>query len=146
MKKMIYRLSAAALSLWLLMGSVSASSLLVPVGELIGLEIQDRTVTVAGFDTAAGRTPESTGLEAGDILLKINKTSIGCVEDVRSALAASDGTVQILVQRGSSTENVRLEPMITDEGPRLGVYLRQGVTGVGTVTWYDPDTGSFGAL
>ena len=146
MKKMIYRLSAAALSLWLLMGSVSASSLLVPVGELIGLEIQDRTVTVAGFDTAAGRTPESTGLEAGDILLKINKTSIGCVEDVRSALSASDGTVQILVQRGSSTENVRLEPMITNEGPRLGVYLRQGVTGVGTVTWYDPDTGSFGAL
>ena len=28
----------------------------------------------------------------------------------------------------------------------MGVYLKQGITGVGTVTWYDPESGNFGAL
>ena len=28
----------------------------------------------------------------------------------------------------------------------LGVYLRQGISGIGTVTWYDPETKQFAAL
>ena len=37
-------------------------------------------------------------------------------------------------------------PEITTDGPKLGVYLKEGVTGIGTVTWYDPETGDFGTL
>ena len=146
MKKMIHCFAAGCVSLWLLAVSVSANRLLVPVGELIGLQVQNQTVTVAGFDGSTGNNAESAGLEKGDVLLKINETTIGCVEDVRRALSRSDGSVQILVQRQDTTHTVQLQPRITNDGPRLGVYLKQGITGVGTVTWYDPDTDAFGAL
>ncbi len=146
MNKLKFRFTAVALSLWLLTCSVSASSLLVPVGELVGVKLENGTVTVAGFDAQPDYDPEAAGLKKGDILLKINETPIGCAEDVRTALANSDGSVQILVQRVSGITQVRIEPRITPDGPRLGVYLKEGVTGVGTVTWYDPKTGNFGAL
>ena len=61
-------------------------------------------------------------------------------------LERSDGTVELEVEREGKRKKMEVKPVITRDGPRLGVYLRQGVTGVGTVSWYDPDTGSFGAL
>ena len=39
-----------------------------------------------------------------------------------------------------------LTPKDTPEGKRLGLYLRHGIAGIGTVTWYDPETGRFGTL
>ena len=146
MKKNTTRFAAFILSVWLLIGAVDASSLLVPVGKLVGLELQNKTVTIAGFDTACGSAANTAGLKEGDILIKINETPVTCAEDVRTALIKSDGVVSVLVRRGDSTIRLQLQPQITDEGPRLGVYLKQGITGVGTVTWYDPDTGHFGAL
>lgn len=41
---------------------------------------------------------------------------------------------------------MKLEPEQTPDGAKLGLYLRQGIAGIGTVTWYDPDTCVFGAL
>ena len=37
-------------------------------------------------------------------------------------------------------------PENTADGPRLGIYLRQGIAGIGTVTFYDPETKRFGTL
>jgi len=50
-----------------------------------------------------------------------------------------------ILRKGKEKE-LKLTPKVTADGPRLGVYLKQGVTGVGTVTWYDPETKRFGCL
>ena len=67
-------------------------------------------------------------------------------EDVRRALQQSDGTVTVEITRNGKNSQLKITPQITRDGPRLGVYLRQGITGIGTVTWYDPQTGQFGTL
>ena len=54
--------------------------------------------------------------------------------------------MELTVARDGKEQAFTLEPHITADGPRLGVYLRQGITGIGTVTYYDPDTGTFGTL
>ena len=54
--------------------------------------------------------------------------------------------MKLLLQRGETLSSVRVSPTITPEGPKLGVFLRQGVTGIGTVTYYDPQSKSFGIL
>ena len=146
MKKMTMRIASALLFLWLVPQSVSAAELLIPVGQVIGLELGDNTVTVAAFDEELGKSCQEAGLKVGDRILSINGKTIACAEDVRLALERSDGAVDVAVQRGEKSKKLRLIPEITKEGPRLGVFLKQGVTGVGTVTWYDPETGAFGAL
>ena len=82
----------------------------------------------------------------GDRIAKIDEQEIHCVEDIRRALQMSDGDVDIYIVRGTTKKELELEPVITEDGPKLGIFLRQGISGVGTVTYYDPDNRSFAAL
>lgn len=146
MRKITIRFAAIAFTILMTVQSVNATQLLIPVGQVVGLELEDDRVTVAGFDTQLGEIARSAGLMEGDQITKIDGRDIHCAEDVRQALQASDGDVDISIVRGTSIRQLELEPAITPEGPKLGVFLRQGITGVGTVTYYDPDSGMFGAL
>jgi len=146
MRKFTSRFAAIALMLTMTVQSVSAARLLVPVGQVIGLELGEDRVTVEGFDSRFGDRARAAGLKEGDQIAKIDDYEIHCAEDVRRALQASDGDVDIYIVRGKTAKEVELEPAITDDGPKLGVFLRQGITGVGTVTYYDPESGVFGAL
>ena len=146
MRKFTVRFAAMALTLFTLVQSVSAARLLIPVGQVIGLEIGEEWVTIGGFDAQLGKAAQAAGLQEGDRITKIDGKVIHCPEDVRQALRTSDGDVDISIVRGKAVKELELEPMITEDGPKLGIYLQQGITGVGTVTYYDPDTGVFGAL
>ena len=146
MKKFAVRFSAILLTVLMLTQNVSAARLLVPVGQVIGLEIGENCVSIEGFDNTLGAVARAAGLREGDRIVKIDGRDIRCAEDVRQALHASDGNVDISIVRQSKEIRLVMEPPITEDGPKLGVFLRQGITGVGTVTWYDPDNGSFGAL
>ena len=145
MKKNAMRLIFGFCSLYFLITTVCAADMLVPVGQVIGLELYNDTVTVVAFDDCI-RTGRDAGLQIGDEIRKIDGCSIETAEDVRRALQSSDGSVDMTVARSGKERQLHLEPEITDEGPKLGVFLRQGITGIGTVTWYDPETGSFATL
>ena len=145
MKKTANRLGILLLIICLLPISAEATQLLVPVGELIGLQLSDGTVTVAQLDKTID-TASKAGLECGDQILQIDNTRITCAQDIHNALQRSDGTVHITVNRNGKQKKLTAQPAVTTDGPRLGVYLKEGITGVGTVSFYDPQTGKFGAL
>ena len=145
MKKLTTRLISAVVFICILTTGVFASDYLSPVGTVVGLDLSSGIVTVAAFDDALPAAKES-GIQAGDEILSINDTKITCAEDVRKALDHSKGTVELVINRDGTQKSLRISPQITENGPRLGVFLRQGITGIGTVTWYDPDTGNFGTL
>ena len=145
MKKLFRRAAAAALCVYLLTTAALAREL-VPVGKVIGLELLDKRVVVAGFDEEQGAAAKAAGILSGDIIQKIDNIPITCAEDVRMALQQSDGAVAVEICREGKTALLQMKPVITKDGPKLGVFLRQGITGIGTVTWYDPETGKFGTL
>ena len=122
-----------------------AAELLIPVGRIIALQLRTDTVVVAAYDDALGTAARDAGVKIGDELLQVNGKSITCAEDVRDAIYGG-ANVSLTLRRGSRVSNVSVTPVQTEDGPRLGVYLRQGIAGIGTVTFYDPDTGRFGTL
>ena len=146
MKKIIKRIAPMVLMLFLLAQSVSAAQLLVPGGQVVGLALSDNTVTVAAFDPHLGQTAKAAGVKVGDRIVSVDGRQIHTAQDVLTALQQSDGTVELGVLREGKAKKLRFSPAITEDGPRMGVYLKQGVTGIGTVTWYDAGTGEFGAL
>ena len=123
----------------LILSTAVSAEMLVPGGQLIGLQLRDGSVTVAGF---AREEAKICGLQKGDRLLTVDGHTIACAQDVRNALENAGKTVAVTVLRGEETKNFILVP--TENG--LGLYLRQGTAGLGTVTYYDPENGSFGAL
>ena len=146
MKRHFSRLSILIVLLTLLPVRALAAQYLVPVGQVIGLQLYNDTVTVAAYDDVLGGAAKAAGLKIGDRIEKINDMSIASAEDVRSALDSGEGILNLTVSRGGKQRAVTLTPTQTKDGPRMGVFLRQGIAGIGTVTWYDPDTGAFGAL
>ncbi len=122
-----------------------AAEYLIPVGEIIGLQLRNDTITVAAYDDVLGANARDAGLKIGDEIIKIGQMPITCAEDVRSALHGQQRAA-LTVRRGSKLDTLDVLLEQTEEGPRLGVYLRQGIAGIGTVTFYDPDTGLFGTL
>ena len=144
MKRKIFSLVSAIFLLYIIPVAVHAAQTLIPVGKVVGLELQSDCVTVAAFDESSNA--QSAGVQVGDRLLSIDGRSIRSAQDVQKALQQSKGSVQLLLQRGETLKTVRVSPMITRDGPKLGLYLRQGVTGIGTVTYYDPANSTFGIL
>ena len=145
MKRLTHYIIALAL-VFCLTVTADAAQMLIPVGQVVGLELADNTVTVASFDEELGQAAQKAGLQVGDRIVSVNGQEIQNAEDVRYALDRADGPVELAVQRNKKTDTLRIEPTVTSKGPKLGVYLKQGVTGVGTVTWYDPDSKKFGTL
>ena len=137
MKKLSIRIFIFLLSVGLLPQTALAADRLIPVGRVIGLELKNDTVTVAGFE--ADSKAKSAGLQEGDCLLRINDKPITCAKDVRDALSQGSRAT-LTVRRGQEQKTIQVT------GPKLGVYLKEGITGIGTVTWYDPDSQSFAAL
>ena len=144
MKRKLFSLITAIFLLYILPVAVSAVQTLIPVGKVVGLELTGDCVTVAAFDESSNA--RSAGVQVGDRLLSIDGQPIHSPQDVRQALQQSKGSVKLLLQRGETLTTVRVSPVITRDGPKLGVYLRQGVTGIGTVTYYDPQSKAFGIL
>lgn len=123
---------------------VSAQTLLIPVGKVVGLQLRTEEICVAAYDDLLGKNARDAGLKIGDVLLTVNGREISGAEAVAEAL--EPGQAELTVRRGGRVLRLQLPCVQTEDGPRLGVSLRQGIGGIGTVTWYDPARGTFGAL
>lgn len=146
MKKLATILIVFALCVSVLPFGAAAADMLVPVGQVVGLHIGGDSMEIAGFDSIHGVAAKNAGLKVGDKITNINGRAVICAEDIAKALEQCEGKAEIRFVRSGKTKSTSFEPTITDNGPRLGIYLKQGISGVGTVTWYDPDSGRFGAL
>lgn len=113
---------------------------LIPGGDVFGIRIKEAHVTV----TAA---KEGSPLKRGDKILSIGKHEILETKDVEAALAESGGgTVNIGILRSGEKMTITIIPKLEDGKYRLGVTLRQISSGIGTVTFIDPETHAFGGL
>ncbi len=145
MKKLTICLFTLLLLFCLPLGAL-AESYLVPGGQLLGITVEDGSFVVAGFDSRYGQAAQESGLCVGDKLLKINGKTLSNLKDLTDTLNRADGKITLTIQRESQEQEISFLPQITPEGPRLGVYLKEGISGVGTLTYYNPQDSSFGAL
>ena len=139
MKKIILFL----LTLLLLCGAASAATV-IPGGGTIGLSL---TVDGAAIVSFSRDEPKRAGLECGDVITAVDGRPVDGVTEVLAAVAASEGKpLRLTVRREGETKDVRLAPVQAETGWQLGLYLRDRLTGIGTVTYYEPDSGTFAAL
>ena len=121
-----------------------AADYLVPVGTVVGLQVRTDSITVAAFDERSAA--REAGLKIGDRITAVNGCPAESIAEIKSIVQKSEAPVLLSVTRGSRSLTLELTPRQEDGCKLLGVYLRQGISGIGTVTWYDPETGQFAAL
>ena len=146
MKRLFFKCLFAAALAAAFSAQAFAARLLIPVGEVVGLSLRDGSVTVAAFHELHGAAARDAGIAIGDEILSLDGHKVDSAAELFEALKRSGGTVTVTLRRDGKERQVRLCPAVTKDGPRLGVYVREGVTGIGTVTFFDPDSGAFGCL
>lgn len=129
----------------------------VPSGRTVGIIIEPHGVVVARAEpvlAAAGRpfSPAGrAGVQEGDTLLAVAGRPVSDKEEAARLIAAGvrdDGRVTLLVRRGERIFSAEV-PCRRDELRRrclIGLWIRDGQSGVGTLTFYQPGTGRFAAL
>ena len=152
MKKRWVALTAALLLLMTPVSAEEAGEELVPVGAAVGVRIETDGLLVIGIAElpAAGgsRSPAGeAGIRRGDIITYAGSMRVTTAQQLREALSVTEGEVSVRFLREGREMQVTVRPERGEDGqPELGVWLRSGLSGIGTITWYDPATGAFGAL
>ncbi|MBE7003418.1 MAG: SpoIVB peptidase [Ruminococcaceae bacterium] len=120
---------------------------LVPVGHTVGVKLFAEGVLVVGLSD--GETPaKESGLREGDILLTFNGTEVDSTEHLQRLLTENGASRATMgVRRGMKTLALPVTPETGEDGKvRLGAWIRDSMAGIGTMTFYDPQSGLFGAL
>jgi len=152
MKKVI---SSLALSLvlctWL--STAAFAQELIVGGQPVGIKISTDGVLVAGVsevETAEGaQSPAAdAGICEGDMITEISGRKVASSSDFLDAVSALDGeTAKVTVLRNGKAMCFEVEPARSAEDQwMLGIWLRDSISGIGTLTFCDPQSGTYGAL
>ena len=129
--------------------------MVVPMGNAIGIRLYSEGVLVIGstlVEGVDGNTYEpckSSGIRSGDILLKINDIDIENISNLIKLVNDSNGEeIKITYKKGNKIFNDIIIPKKSlDDGLyKLGLWVRDGTTGIGTLTFYIPENKYYGAL
>ena len=131
-------LIAFAVTVCLCAQALAVPEALVPVGRTVGIRLRGE-MTVAAVEDSA----KAAGLRVGDRIVSVDDAKVRSVDELRQRIGEK---VRIGIERDGELLEYEVEPAQTADGPRIGVRIRDGISGVGTVTFYDPQTGRFGAL
>ena len=118
---------------------------LIPSGHTIGIKLFSRGVMVVKLTD--GSTPaRECGLQTGDVILACDGTPVTSAEQFQSLLQ-DDDSADLEIRRGGGELTLSVEPERNADGVcTIGAWIRDSMAGIGTMTWYDPDSGVFGAL
>ena len=134
--------------------SVLPKTTVIPVGNIAGVKLYTNGVLVVGMSEIEGEDSktykpyENTGIEEGDTIIKINDNVISSTDDLIEKVNMSNGEkIEIEYIHDEETKECSITPIKTsNEEYKLGLWVRDSAAGVGTVTFYEPSTQSFGAL
>lgn len=122
----------------------------VPLGKTIGMRLYTEGVLVVGMSEIEGKKPyENSGIETGDKIVEVNNVEIKSTDELIQCVNSANGSsVEIKYINDKNEEEVaNITPAKTAENEyKLGLWVRDAAAGVGTVTFYEPSSGEFGAL
>ena len=126
----------------------------IPVGNIAGVKLYTSGVLVVGMSEIEGddnkkyKPYENTGIEEGDTIIKVNDTHINSTDDLIETVNLSKGKdVKVKYIHEEETKECSMTPVKTSNSDyKLGLWVRDSAAGVGTVTFYEPSSKTFGAL
>ena len=103
---------------------------------------------IEGIDKKMYKPYENTGIEEGDTITKVNEIAITSTDNLIDIVNNSNGeAIKLNYIHDEQTKECSIEPVKTSENEyKLGLWVRDSAAGVGTVTFYEPSTRTFGAL
>ena len=152
LKKLKLQIIVPLLILFIMPQNIYAySKYIIPGGETIGIEVNSKGILVVGFyEVDSKYIGKDAGFEIGDVITEINNTKVSNIEEMVNAVndeASNDNKLDVTIIRDGKSSSLTLN-MVCDSSNvcKTGLYVKDEITGVGTLTYIDPKTTIFGAL
>lgn len=122
----------------------------IPIGKTIGMKLYTEGVLVVGLTEIDGKKPyKDSGIETGDRIIEVNNKKISSADELTECVNMSKGQ-DIQIKYINSKDEIKItniEPTKTTTNEyKIGLWVRDAAAGVGTITFYEPSTGSFASL
>lgn len=125
------------------------SNKLIVGGQNIGIEVKTNGILVIGLYKINNElTAESSGLKPGDYITKVNNNQVQNIEDFTKEINNDDDKTSIDIEylRNDKSYNTSLKISNVNGEFKTGLYVKDTISGIGTLTFIDPETKKFGAL
>ena len=123
------------------------SNYIIPGGENIGIEIKTDGVMVVGTYEIDGSYPAiDAGIKTGDMIVEVNNHNISSIDELVTELSNSNDQVELTLKRDEVKYTTTLSLKVEDGIAKTGIYVKDNVTGIGTLSYIDPETHIYGAL
>jgi len=128
---------------------------IVPCGNTVGVKLYTDGVLIIGFSEFSdlnGRKispAKEAGVREGDIIESINNKKVNNIEDLTEIVRISEGKpLNMRIIRKDKKIHYKITPLkpANENEYKLGMWVRDSTAGIGTLTFYNPDTQKFGAL
>ena len=134
--------------------TVSKRKYVVPSGEVYGIKLYSDGVIIVKTDNVQTQNGSinpgaKAGLSTGDVIISINSKKVKSSADVSNSFLKSNGdSLKIIYMRKGTMRSARLVPVksINDGKYKAGLWIRDSSAGIGTMTFYDAESGNFAAL
>lgn len=133
---------------------VASAEMLIPGGEVIGICVSTDGVCVmntaefTGDDGETSSPAADAGIFAGDVIISINGKSVNSA-DMLAKLTDEYGksSMDVVYRRNGEENTVSVNAKRGEDGHfRLGLWIKDCESGIGTLTYVEPETHKFGAL
>lgn len=123
-------------------------------GEVFGIKLYTDGVIVVGIqevqtDSGKKNPSGSAGIEVGDIIVEINGENVYTSDRVQEILGSNSGeSFDVKIKRNERYRNYTITPVYCErEGCyKAGMWVRDSTAGIGTITFYNKQSGIFAAL
>lgn len=125
----------------------------IPIGGLAGIKLYTEGVLVVGMSEIQGKDNNkyrpyiNSGIEEGDVITAINDNKINSTTELVKNVNESKGnTIEITYNKDGETKECSITPIESNDGYKLGLWVRDSAAGIGTITLYEPQNNAFIAL
>lgn len=124
------------------------SEYIIPGGENIGITINSKGLTVVGFYKVNNKYIGKETLKIGDIITKIENKEVTSIDEMTKVISSNikDDKINITVERNGKTIDTYLNVVSENNILKTGLYIKEKINGVGSLTYIDPVTKIYGAL
>lgn len=125
------------------------SSKVILGGQNIGINIQNNGVIVIGFYKLNGYFNKGTNeIKVGDLITKVNGIKISSIKELTQEIENNikDNKVTLTLIRDKKEFDTELNLLKENNVYKTGLYVKDTIKGIGTISYIDPETKIYGSL
>ena len=146
MKKVIFTFF---IILFLPYNLLAYSKNVIPGGESIGIKIDSNGLIVVGYYKVDNEYIAKKNVKIGDKIIKINNHSVYSINELTKYINSEikeDLIIYLEIIRNNKIINTTLKLKEENNLLKTGLYVKDSIVGLGTLTYIDPITKIYGAL